>query len=188
MIVIPSFAQSQVANISHTLIPHFTQLSTNYYYIMDTSRRNNNTISFHKEDSDTSSFTGSSTSVSSTSSSIMEDTPHNSTREPITTAPDDLHDCNKNKILTGVIVNGFHPQLHGWKERNHCNNNSHSINYTMTRNNNGSNSKSHSLKRCRSNASLDEKIKERVSRARIDTVQYLTFLSTLHEKLPDTVC
>lgn len=161
---------------------------------MNTLKNNDNTISFHKEHSDTSSFTESNTSVSSTISSIIEDTQtdngspspsmlKNSTRDSIITTPVDLNNSHKNKILTGVIVNGFHPQLHGWKEKNP------SINHTMTRNSNSSNIKSHSLKRCRSNASLDEKIKERVSRARIDTVQDLNGIQTAieHDHLPFVV-
>ena len=144
---------------------------------MNTLKTNDNTISFRKEHGDTSSLTGSNASTSSIQDTTDNNTLKNSVRDSITTASIDLTNCD-NKILTGVIVNGFHPQLHNWKERNHCSTSSNSHdNDAITR----SNYKSPSLKRCRSNTSLDAKIKERVSRARIDTVQDLNDIQTAIE-------
>mmetsp|Transcript_14604 Transcript_14604/g.18463 ORF Transcript_14604/g.18463 Transcript_14604/m.18463 type:complete len:400 (-) Transcript_14604:315-1514(-) len=80
---------------------------------------------------------------------------------------------SSNKALTGVIVNGFHPQLHTWQEKS----NHHRTTSNGAGNNNFNINRSNRHKRSREQSSslslLDEKIQEKVSRARNETVKDL---------------
>jgi hypothetical protein len=81
--------------------------------------------------------------------------------------------CADNKILTGVIVNGFHPQLHLWKENNRR--------IANSRNN------SNSHKRSRADSSLEEKIQEKVSRVRTDSVRDVCEIQEAREERIQTM-
>lgn len=121
-----------------------------------------------KENSTSSSICSSLSASSSTmimNETIIDELKNNSTKTT-TTAPIDLNNCNTNttnvgnKVLTGVIVNGFHPQLYTWKE-----------NSELLESYGDSNGGANNHKRSRANSSLEEGIQEKVTRARNDTVQ-----------------
>ncbi len=148
---------------------------------MQEKRSDNNSLEKDADDidMDISSLSQSQSSPSPFSSNCNSDNDENhSTKKPNSAMPtiaaisigDLSNDIQKtqnttnanNNILTGVIVNGFHPQLYKWKEKSYPLNNAK-----------GGNGKNRHSKRSRESSSLEERIQEKVSRARNDTVKDL---------------